>query len=81
MESILQFLESIGSAVDTAVNFFKQLINNLHMLVEYIGLAASTSYNLVASLPTWLQAFGTATVLICVLYLILGRQTGGGKSD
>lgn len=81
MESILQFLESIGSAVDTGLNFFKQLINNLHMLVEYIGLAASTSYNLVASLPTWLQVFGTATVLICVLYLILGRQTGGGKSD
>lgn len=81
MESILQFLESFGSAVDTALNFLKQTVNNLVMLVRYIGLAASTSYNLVASLPTWLQAFGTATILVCILYLILGRSTGGGKSD
>lgn len=65
----------------TVFDFFKQLISNLMMLFEYIGLAATTAYNLVASLPTWLQAFGTATILISILYLILGRSTGGDKSD
>lgn len=81
MESILQFIESISSTIDSVMNFFKQLVNNLVMLGQYIGLAASTSYNLVASLPTWLQAFGTATILISILYLIVGRSTGGDKSD
>lgn len=66
---------------ETVFDFFKQLIANLMMLFEYIGLASTTAYNLVASLPTWLQAFGTATILISVLYLILGRSTGGDKSD
>lgn len=81
MESILQFIESISSTVDSVMNFFKQLVNNLVMLGQYIGLASSTAYNLVASLPTWLQAFGTATILISILYLIVGRSTGGDKSD
>ena len=49
------------------------------MLVEYIGLASTTAYNLVASLPTWLQAFATATILVSILYLILGRETGGNS--
>lgn len=66
---------------ETVFDFFKQLVSNLSTLMQYISLASTTAYNLVASLPSWLQAFGTATILISVLYLILGRSTGGDKSD
>ena len=66
---------------DTIYGFFSGFIDNLVQLFKYIGLAATTAYNLVASLPPWLQAFGTATVLVSVLFMILGRTTGGSKSE
>lgn len=81
MQAVVDALSAIFEMFETGFNFFKQLIVNLIMLFEYIGLASSTAYNLVVSLPVWLQAFGTATILISILYLILGRSTGGDKSD
>lgn len=81
MQAVVDALSAIFEMFETVFNFFKGLVANLMMLFEYIGLAASTAYNLVASLPVWLQAFGTATILISILYLILGRSTGGDKSD
>ena len=81
MQAILDVIESIFGMFETVFEFFKQFVSNIMLLFEYIGFASSTAYNLVASLPPWLQAFGTATILISVLYLILGRSTGGDKSD
>lgn len=49
------------------------------MLGKYIGLAATTAYNLIATLPTWLQAIATATILIAILFMILGREAGGNS--
>ena len=79
MEAIIDFLEGLSGTIEAVWNFFGSIINNLKMLVQYIGLASTTAYNLVATLPTWLQALATATILISILYLILGRNTGGNS--
>ncbi len=75
----MTFLEGFSNTIEAVWNFFGSIINNLKMLVQYIGLASTTAYNLVATLPTWLQALATATILISILYLILGRNTGGNS--
>lgn len=62
-------------------DFVTGLIDNFIQFFEYIGTAAKLAYNLVGSLPTWLSAFGLATVLISVIFMVLGRQTGGKKSE
>ena len=62
-------------------DFFGGLIQNFIQFFEYIGTAAKLAYNLVNSLPAWLSAFGLATVLISVIFMILGRSTGGQKSE
>lgn len=62
-------------------DFFGGLIQNFIQFFEYLGTAAKLAYNLVNSLPTWLSAFGLATVLISVIFMVLGRSTGGQKSE
>lgn len=79
MQFITDFIDSISSMLQGVWDFFGGLINNIVMLGEYIGLASSTAYNLIASLPTWLQAIATATILIAILYMILGREAGGNS--
>lgn len=81
MEFITQFIDSISSMLSAVWDFFSGLIDNFIQLFEYIGVAAKLAYNLVGSLPSWLSAFGLATVLISVIFIILGRQTGGQKSE
>ena len=81
MQFIYDFFNSIGNVVETIGGFFADIVVNFIQFFKYIGFAAGLSYNLVASLPTWLGGFGLATVLISVIYLIIGRDTGGNKSD
>lgn len=77
MAGLQSIIQGIFDFFQGAWNFFEILINNLKMLVEYASLAVTTSYNFIVSLPTYLQAFGYATVAITLLYLIIGRSTGG----
>lgn len=81
MEFLNNFIDGLTGIIETVYGFFSGFIDNSIMLFKYIGIASTTAYNLVASLPTWLQAFGTVTVLISVIFMILGRETGGDKSD
>lgn len=81
MEFINNFIDGLTGIIEAVYGFFSGFIDNFIMLFKYIGIASTTAYNLVASLPTWLQAFGTVTVLISVIFMILGRETGGAKSD
>lgn len=79
MEFLTDFIDGVAGFFVAIWSFFSGIVNNLMMLVEYIGLAVTTAYNLIATLPTWLQAFAFATILVAVLYLILGREAGGSS--
>lgn len=81
MDFLIDFVDSISSIFGAVWDFVTGLIDNFIQFFEYIGTAAKLAYNLVGSLPTWLSAFGLATVLISVIFMVLGRQTGGQKSD
>lgn len=79
MRGILNALDFILSTIKSVWDFFIGLVENLILLVKYIGKALVLAGQCIAEMPTWLQVFATLTVSVSVLYLILGRQ--GGKSD
>lgn len=81
MQFIIDFIDSISSMISGVWDFFGGLIQNFIQFFQYLGTAAKLAYNLVGSLPMWLSAFGLATILISVVFMVLGRSTGGSKSD
>lgn len=81
---MLGTVRAIGKAIKTLVNFVntvfdligsfvKQLGYMLSALTKVVGIVTQT----ILYLPDWLRVFGTLTVTICVVYLILGRNKGG----
>lgn len=72
MQAIVDFFASIWS-------FFTGLIDNLFLVIKYIGAVSTLSKELILSMPSWLQVFGFITLTVSVLYLLLGRTTGGQK--
>lgn len=81
MEFITNFIDWIKNLIDTVWGFLTGFIENLVLLFKYIGIAANLAYDLVAGLPDWLQVFGTVTIIVSVIFMILGRDTGGDKTD
>lgn len=81
MQFLIDFIDWIKNLIDTVVDFASGLIDNFVLLFKYIGIAAELAYKLVDTLPDWLKVFGTVTVVVSVVFMILGRETGGDKTD
>lgn len=71
---------------DWIVNFFQNIwdfisdfFERILMLITYVRLAAQLFLDLIAAMPSWLQAFGVITLTVSIIYIVLGRQTGGQK--
>ena len=77
MQFIIDFIDFFVNIIETIWSFFMSLVENLILLVKYLGIAVRMCYDCIAMLPSWLQAFAFLTITVSVLYMILGRQ--GGK--
>lgn len=81
MEYLLSFFEWLGDALSSLWDFLSSTFENLSTFVKYLANAVSLAYEIIATLPTWLQGFAIITLLVSLVYLIVGRSTGGDKSD
>lgn len=79
MQYIIDFVDFIYNTIMSLWDMLVSFIQNLVLLLEYLGVVASICYSAIATMPSWLQAFGTVTIIVSVLYMILGRSSGGTK--
>lgn len=80
MQAIIDFIDFIVSTVTSVWDFFVGLLTNIGTMIKYLGIAMKICTSAIGSMPGWIQAFGTLTITICILFVILGRDTGGKKS-
>lgn len=81
MDWLTSWFEWFTDVINTIYDFFTSLIENIILLYKYIQIAFNICISFIDSMPTWLNAICFATVSISVLFLIIGRSTGGNKSD
>lgn len=77
MKFIIDGFEFIINTINTIWDFFTGILEHLLMMFQYIGVVANLAYSLINGLPIWLKSFATITIFISVLYLIVGRESGG----
>ena len=81
MEYIVEFFEWFGDLFSSLWDFLSSTIDNIILFIQYLGYGVSMAYDIISTLPYWLQGFATITILVSVVYIIIGRSTGGNKSD
>ncbi len=79
MSEILNFFDWFTDVVKSVFDYFTDFLDNLMNLFEYLGQAVELTGSLIAAFPPWLQIFGTITITVSVIYIILGRSSGGKK--
>lgn len=77
MSFLVEAFEWIINTVTMVIDFFISFVDSLTLLFQYLGVVANICYSCIATLPSWLQTFAFITVAICILYMILGRNSGG----
>lgn len=79
MDAVLDWFDWVSDVIESVFDWFTDFLENLMNLFEYLGQAVELTGSLIAALPGWLQVFGTITITVSVIYIILGRSTGGKK--
>ena len=79
MSFITEFIDFFVGTISSVWNFFQSVIENFLLFFKYISAVLVMCFNLIAQMPVWLQVFGTITITVSILYLLLGRTTGGQK--
>ena len=80
MDAILDFFNWFSEVITSVFDWFSDFLDNLMNLFVYLGHVVTMTGSIIIALPTWLQVFGTITVTVSIIYVILGRSSGGKKS-
>ena len=78
MGKIISAVKGLFEIVQLVFSLVTGFLSNLLKLFYYLTKALANALIFVGTLPQWLQIFGTITISISVMYIILGRE-GGSK--
>lgn len=79
MAFITEFIDFFVSTITSLWNFFTGLIENFILFFKYLVAVLIVCTDLITEIPQWLQMFAIITLTVSILYLLLGRSTGGQK--
>ena len=71
---MFDWLQNIISSV---TDFFSGFIDSIVKFFEYLTFAKNYALQLINFLPPWLKAFAIITITVSVIYLVVGRDSGG----
>lgn len=77
MQAIIDAFNWLIDTIGTLFDFVSDFIGNLFTFFEYLMLSVGGATQLVLTLPYWLQGFGSITITVIVIYMIVGRRAGG----
>ena len=72
-------MQQIVDTIASIWGFFTGLIENFILFFKYLVAVLIVCTDLITKIPSWLQMFAIITLTVSILYLILGRSTGGQK--
>lgn len=75
LTTIKDILFNFYEVVMSIVSFIQGLIDKLVYFFKLVASGVTYAYEVVATLPTWIQVFAIAAISISVIYLIIGRNT------
>lgn len=76
IQNLISGIKTIVNAIILAFEFLWNMIKSIKDLFVLIGTTLGNVLTIIATLPSWLIAFATASIGIAVLYLVVGRDTG-----
>ena len=76
MTGIFNGLQDIINLFNTIVNFIINIINGILQMAIVIKETVTNTSNIILTLPSWLIGFASATLAICVIFQLVGRENG-----
>lgn len=79
MSSIVEGLKNIVAFIEVAFKIANTAIHNIIHLLKYLTVIMPKLWAFLLTIPPYIQIFAQLTLAICLVYLMVGRNSG--KSD
>lgn len=76
---MFKFFDWVVDTVSALIEFLWTLIKGLIQLISLIPTAVNLLTNAIGILPSIMVAFATATITVSVIFILVGRESGGQK--
>lgn len=70
-------LETIKNILQSIADFIGSIVTGLSKIIDLIPIAVSYLTNGIGLMPSWLIAIATFTVMLTIIFIIIGREGGG----
>lgn len=77
IEMLRTFIEGISNLINSIWSFLTGIFEKIVDFLKIIPQAISYVTGLIDGIPTVYKIFGIAMILVLVIYIILGRESGG----
>ena len=77
LDTLVNFFEWITGVVESLFNFISSVVTGLFNIVKSFPVVISLLTSSIGFLPSTLVAFASITITISIVYLLVGRDTGG----
>ena len=77
MKFLIDTVAMIWNYIEFAFEFLVTTIKNVFSLLRYLRVVQEISYEVILSLPSFVQPFIILTLTVSILYIILGASAGG----
>lgn len=79
MESITEAIENLIEFIETIWELIGNILSGITVAFDILARIITLAYEFIATTPAYIQAFMIMTIVVSVVYFIVGRSTG--KSD
>lgn len=76
-DTISNFFSSIWDIIQSIGSFITQFIQGIITLFKVLPTVISTASQAMGYLPSVIAAFGAITITISIIFIVVGRDTGG----
>lgn len=77
LDSLTNFFDWLYSFLGNIGNFLISIIDGLLNIIKSLPVVMNMISSSIGYLPSTLAAFATLTITISIVYLLVGRDTGG----
>lgn len=74
LEGIFEFLQWLGSIIETIFNFFANLLSSFISFFKIIPTIIIFVTSSIGYLPSMVMVFATVGITVSILFLVLGRN-------
>ena len=77
LDTLVNFFEWFTGGVESLFSFISSVVTGLFNIIKSLPVVLELLTSSIGFLPSTLVAFATITITISIVYLLVGRETGG----